>query len=289
MRVKAWLAAAWREPLVQFGVLGALVYLASQSISGESSRIPAWRLEDSRAKMSRLLDGGGAPEAVRLEADLRVISDELLYREALRQGLDEDDPVIRQHLAGKLLTLTEEAALAGREPTAAEELALFESLRARWAEPARVSFCHVFASRPVVARPAPEATGGHEAPCDGGGGEAFPLGPFVGPHTEAELAERFGEPFARQVFEAPLGRWSAPIASRYGVHRVRVTARLPAIEPRFEERRDAVRLAWTQQERARARAELLRTLARRDRPEVAPGAPAELHEAVAQAVAQLQR
>ena len=43
--------------------------------------------------------------------------------------------------------------------------------------------------------------------------------------TGAEVAARFGEPFARAIGEAPEATWHGPIASSYGEHFVYVTAR----------------------------------------------------------------
>lgn len=290
MTNRKWMARAWREPLVQFAVLGGLLYLASRLLGGSDAlRIPAERLVDSRAKMSRLLARSDAPEALRRESDLRVVGDELLYREALRLGLERDDPVIRQHLAQKLLALTEDAALAAREPSAAEEQALFAELRTAWTEPARVTFCHVFAPAGQPLPRPPVRAAAADSSCTGLGGAAFPLGARLGPYSEPELAAGFGPGFARAVFAAGEGRWSGPVASRYGLHLVRVEARLPALEPRFDERRAAVRQAWAQRERQRIRSDLLARLARRERPEAAPGAPPELGRDVAAAVAQLVR
>jgi hypothetical protein len=288
MRIRTGLGTAWREPLVQFSVLGALLYLTLQAFGNDAIRISAERLEDSRTRMARLLDERGNPETLHRESDLRVVGDELLYREAVRLGLDRDDPVIRQHLAQKLIALTEAAALAGREPTAAEEQALFDELRKRWTVPARVTFCHVFSS----SRAPRAAPGLAQAPadlgdCEGHGGEAFPLGARIGPDSEVELASRFGTDFAQAVFAAPVERWVGPLSSRYGWHWVRIVNRPPAEPPDFEAHRPALRQVWAQRERARARAELLRTLARRERPKAARDASPELQRGVAQAVAQL--
>jgi len=290
MHIKAWLAVAWREPLVQFGILGSMLYLAAQATGGGSLQIPVARLEDSRAKMSRLLERSDSPEAIRRESDLRVVGDELLYREALRLGLDRGDPVIRQHLAQKLLGLAEEAALAGREPTLVEEQALFAQRRGDWTLPSRITFCHVFSSRGWTKDAAASiAVRRDEASCDGRGGEAFPLGALVGPYSEAELAGQFGADFARAVFDAPPDRWAGPLASRFGAHLVRVTVVTPEMPPDFAERRVTLRQAWAQRERAQARAELLRRLAERDRPEAGPEASPELRRDVARALAQLVR
>jgi hypothetical protein len=287
MRISTGLAAVWREPLVQFTVFGALLYLALQAFGGDSVRIPAERLEDSRARMTRLLNEGANQQALHRESDLRVVGDELLYREALRLGLEQDDPVIRQHLAQKLLALTEAAAVAAREPTAAEEHALFEELRERWTVPARVTFCHVFSSHGPGAAPPSARASADAADCEGRGGDAFPLGARIGPDSEAELASRFGPGFAQAVFTAPRDRWVGPLSSRYGWHWIRIADWLPLELPDFDAHRPVLRQVWAQRERARARSELLRALARRERPEAARDASPELQRSVAQAVAQL--
>jgi len=287
MRIRNLLGIAWREPMVQFGLLGATLYLASRVAAGDGSlQIPVERLEDSRAKMSRLLERSGDAVAVRRESDLRVVGDELLYREALRLGLDRDDPVIRQHLAQKLLALTEEAALAAREPTIAEERAMFEQLRVNWIEPARIRFCHVFAGQGRIPAAIPQSAGLGDDEC-GGAGEAFPLGSRIGPSSQQELTDRFGAEFADAAFAAEEGRWIGPIRSRYGSHRVRDEVRIPEFVPRFEDRRATVRQAWLRRERERARSDLLRTLARRDHPTAADDASPELRHDVAQAVARM--
>ena len=287
MQLKAWMTGAWREPLVQFGVLGTLLYLALPPAGGESIRISSQRLEDSRAKMSRLLAGDATTEAINRESDLRVVGDELLYREALRLGLERDDPVIRQHLAQKLMALTEEAALARRGPTPAEERALFEELRERWTEPARITFCQVFSTQAPAADRLPSRSTAGTAECGGPDGEAFPLGAAIGPASESEIASRFGPAFAKAAFAAPMGRWSGPLSSRYGWHWIRVTDLLPAVAPAIDDRRTALRQAWAQRERTRARAELLRDLARRDQPAASRDASHELRRDVDRAVARL--
>ena len=69
------------------------------------------------------------------------------------------------------------------------------------------------------------------------------------------VARDFGTAFARQVETAPLGQWSGPIASSFGAHLVRVTARMPAALPELGRIRRVVAREWENERRASARNE----------------------------------
>ncbi|MCC7257385.1 MAG: peptidyl-prolyl cis-trans isomerase [Gammaproteobacteria bacterium] len=248
------------EPLLQFAFAGALIFAFGQWFEARRVVIPAWHLDQAERRMAAYLATPALSPAQRLEADMRVLGDELLYREALRRGLDRDDLVIRQHLAQKLLLLTEETELAGREPAEAELQDLYRELAPGWHEPSRFSFCHVYSRTPFATGAAarlPTAA----ADCPAGAGEAFPLGPEIGAWSEAEMAGRFGPEFALAVATAPAGAWIGPLSSRFGWHLVRVRERIDARTPPFEEKRAMLVAAWTQRMRERARHTLLRDLA----------------------------
>ena len=71
----------------------------------------------------------------------------MLYREAVRLGLDRDDGLVREHLIQKMLLLAEDLGGASREPTRAEVKAYFDRTRDRWRQDERVHLVHVFATR----------------------------------------------------------------------------------------------------------------------------------------------
>jgi hypothetical protein len=72
-------------------------------------------------------------------------------------------------------------------------------------------------------------------------GDPFPLGSQLPPRTRSELAASFGEGFAGAVEALESGRWSGPIASSYGLHRVYVQERTPGRAARLEEVRSILR------------------------------------------------
>jgi hypothetical protein len=237
---------ATRSPLVHFVVLGALLFAVAPrredprrvDVSGDA--LAAFE----RAQAAR--DGVPALTAARAkEVDARAIEDEILYREALRLGLDRDDPIIRQRLIQKLLLLVEDMGGASRAPTEAELRAYFTKDPARFVLAPRVRFVHVFAAR-REALPATEGLAPAGVPV---AGEPFPF-PREVRASKDELVRAYGDGFAGAVLALSPGAWSAPIASSFGWHRVRLDERDGARVPSFEEARSAIAFDYALDTRA---------------------------------------
>jgi hypothetical protein len=272
--VSAWL----RHPLLHFLALGGALFALAGG--AERARVPsappeeigdeelllrearALGLHESDALVRRRLIrnmrfAGGDPQR----------SDEELFREALALGMDESDLVVRRRLVQRLV-LAVQAAARAHEPTGAELAALLARDRERFERPARVRLSQVFLSRQrrgaALAGDAGRlreelaAAGLGPAAADAQG-DALPLPAHLPLHSQAELAASFGAGFAREVFALPMGGWSGPVASSYGVHLVWVHEREPAGLPGalvlrselreafLEERAEAAlreRLAW---------------------------------------------
>ena len=73
------------------------------------------------------------------------VQQEILYREALAMGLDKDDEIVKRRMAQKMQFLAEDVA-AAREPTTAELKSWFEKNSAKFAQPPRLSFRHLYFS-----------------------------------------------------------------------------------------------------------------------------------------------
>jgi hypothetical protein len=177
------------------------------------------------------------------EVRARAIEDEVLYREAVRLGLDRDDPIVRQRLAQKLLLLEEDLGGASQAPTDVELRAFFEQDRARWRRPARTRFVHVFATRrdslPDDRALAPWAESGVPR-----AGEPFPYARDI-TGTREDLARVYGPEFADAVSARAIGgAFSEPVQSSFGWHRVRVVEREPGRLPTFEEARAEIALDY---------------------------------------------
>jgi hypothetical protein len=240
-------AVAPRPAGRRIAVTGAVVDGLRQDWKRRTGKLPS--AEEERGLVRRWVDG------------------EILYREALAEGLDRGDVIVRRRLVQKMEFLLDAAAEA-REPSDAELQRLLAEEAARFAQPARLGFEHVFVARDRHADPPAEAAR-LRALLDGGAAPAALGDPFVrGRRFEGvsprEIEGIFGPAFARAVVELAVGSvWSAPIVSSFGLHLVRVSARVPGAMPALATVREPLRTLWRERERARLRQEGLERLRRR--------------------------
>lgn len=235
-----------RSPLAHFAVLGGAIFaLAPRQGDPRAVDVPRTALVTlEHAQAARELATSLSPDEAR-EVDARAIEDEVLYREAVRLGLDRDDPIIRQRLVQKLLLLVEDLGGASRAPTDEELRAFFDEDPGRYRLPARVHLVHVFASRQDHL-PAPGALPLSGVPR---AGEAFPY-PRELTASKEELARVYGDGFATAAFERrPEEGFGAPVASSFGWHLLHVIDRAPGRIPSFEEARRGLLLDYALKKR----------------------------------------
>jgi len=252
-----------KDPLVHFLLIGALMFGALSLLAPgerpESILIGADAV--GRLRESATLLQGRPPTDEELAALVaNAVRDEVYYREALAQGLDADDTVVRQRLIEKMRELNENVVDPVPQETDLE--AWFADNAERFRIPEQVTFDHVFFSpreRGEAVRADAEAA---LALLDGGAepasvGDNTPLGA----RFEAADAERvrvlFGDELTAAVFAAERDRWIGPYESSFGWHVVRVVERTAARYPAFAEVEDLVREAYAAERLSAANAEAL--------------------------------
>lgn len=234
-----WCAILFGNRLVQFLSLGGLLFILTPS-TGSPTHIELSRqhIAALQAAQATRLGSDTLPESQAAEVEARAIEDEVLYREALRLGLDQSDPLIRQHLVQKVLLLAEDLGGAGREPTEAELRRHFEETRERWVMPGEVRLLHVFAGAPAALSALGPQLQAHQATAPEDSlpplGEPFPLSRDVR-SPQHRLAAEYGPEFTQAAWSLPLGTWSGPVSSRYGWHLVKVLSRTEARPATFED------------------------------------------------------
>ena len=279
-----------REPLVHFlltgGVLFVLSALFGQSfgVGGNGNRIEvtADRIQQLRETWTRQR---GAPPTGR-ELDRLIedfIREEVLYREAIASGLDQGDTIVRRRLAQKVEFLAQSVA-STVEPSEAELQAFFDDDPARYRVPEQVSFSHVYfsgsnrgagaeaAARGALARLASGAVPAAEAAQLG---DRFMLQYEYPPQSRDQVRDLFGPRFAGRLFELPVGEWSGPVLSSYGMHVVRIRQRIPSRLPGLDEVRGRVLLDLNEQRLRSAADTYYETLRRRFEIVVAAETPAD--------------
>jgi hypothetical protein len=229
-RLRRWL----REPALQFAILGAALFALHFAVRGwahDPRKIVVTRTlleaerDDPPAESEEPLDEAQLPELVE-----RAIDGEVLYREALAQGLDRDDLIVRRRLIQKMRFLAEDAAPPGQAGD--EELEAVRKRRADlFTDPQRISLVHVFLSkerrgarldadaallRQRLPSLPPRSAGLTRL------GDPFLAGHRLVLQTRDQLEATFGAAFAQSAFALESGTWSQPIASSYGLHLVYV-------------------------------------------------------------------
>ena len=112
----------FRQPLIWFVLIGLFLFVADSQIGDDRHEIVITdALRDRLATLWTTQTGLVATEA---EVDSLVdnwVKEEVLYREALRLGLDEDDSIVRRRLVQKL------GFIAESEPIPAPEIGELEA------------------------------------------------------------------------------------------------------------------------------------------------------------------
>jgi len=267
-----------REPLLHFLAAGLALFVLFGLVNrdGRSSdpnlilvdqealltfiqyRIKAFNPSLAKQKLEALSD----EELDQLIGD--YVREEVLHREALALGLDEDDYVIRRRLVQKLEFITEGFAEAGADLDGAAVQRYFDANKADYYVEPYVTFTHVFFQTEDRPREQARALANKELERLNRNGVPFSDAPQHGDRflyhvnyverTPDYVGSHFGPAMARALFALEPNEfvWRGPFDSTYGVHLVLLTTNEPGREPELAELEARVRQDAT---RARIREE----------------------------------
>lgn len=259
--VSDWVSRVLRDPLVHFLILALLIFFTYRHV-GASAEAEPDRIEVSSARIEQLAglfakSWQRAPNAEELKGLVDdFIKEEIMYREALKMGLDKDDTVIRRRLRQKMEFLAD-ASAGIMEPTDQELSTFLERNAERFHRDSQIAFEQIYFSRETHGltletdvRAALERL--HADPTVDAGllGDQSLLPPVVSASAKTEIAKTFGDEFANALAGLAVNDWSGPVPSSYGVHLVRVTSREVPRTPTLAEAHDAVLREWTNDRRA---------------------------------------
>ncbi len=242
------LKALWKEPLLHFLLIGAVLFTVFELRQEEGSAAPNRILVDAgqmeqlaaRFKRTRLRPPTDIELAALIEGHIR---EEVYYRQALAMGLDQDDAVLRQRMRQKLEFLLEDLA-AEAVPGDEQLIEFMQRHPERFREQPWLSFTQVYLNpdkrqdlvtdaKKILARLSngvPPETEGDRTLIEQ---EHLLV-------TQHEITRIFGDSFAQQMVLLEPGGWSGPIYSAYGGHLVRVSAKQQARFPELTEIRNQV-------------------------------------------------
>lgn len=274
------------EPLLHFLLLGAAIFAVFAVVSADDETRDAIVVTQDRIENLALnFARAWRRPATAQELDGLIedyVREEIAVREATALALDRDDSVIRRLLRQKLEFVADNL-VAQAEPSEEQlQSYLREHAESFRSEPS-ISFSHVYLDPQrrgeALANDAAQLREQlNSAPVDVSAlGDVTSLEAHFTAVPPRAIAQIFGEPFAAALLALDPGRWSAPIASAYGMHLVYVSAREPGADPALQQVREEVRREWMNARRKAAIDQFYLQLQQRyrvsiERPDPASGA-----------------
>ena len=179
-----------------------------------------------------------------------LIDEEILYREALSMGLDQNDTIIKRRLAQKISFLKEESI--PNTPSIIELKAFFNKNKEKYFIQSSFSFNHYFFS--INNDSLSRAT---KALIDINkdkqiNSDPFYLGKSFGNETYRNIESNFGTDFSSKFINAPINKWIGPIKSIYGHHIVFISSYTGGYTPSIEDVLQQVEVDYLQANRDEA-------------------------------------
>jgi hypothetical protein len=260
-----------KEPLVHFVVLGGLMFAAYSALGTDQQTVQPQPVIHMTAADAEWLKEMWTRQWRRPPTDeefsglvIDHLKEEVFSREARALELDVGDTVVRRRLAQKMAFLLEDT-IRTAQPTEADLRALYETRPDLTHIPPRVSFTQVFFQREQGdgrARASLAALSDANAEPDEQGDRLL-LGDTFAEQDEQALTNLFGAAFAQAVLALPVGHWSGPIESAYGLHLVEIAGASPAPARSFAEVRPRLVEEWRRERQETANAELTGGLLRK--------------------------
>ena len=162
-----------------------------------------------------------------------LIDEEILYREALLLGLDQEDTIIKRRLAQKISFLKEESI--PEIPTTEDLKKYYENNKEKYYIEPSFTFTHYYFSennnsldRSQQALKALQDNKKVKS-------DPFYLGKTFANEPLRNINTNFGESFSKELITADLNAWNGPFESTYGHHIVYINSVNPGYIPEIEE------------------------------------------------------
>jgi hypothetical protein len=250
-----------KEPLLHFLLIGAALFVAYGYLNREEETDPqditvsAGHVEHLASTFAKTWQRPPTQDELKGLID-QFVKEEILSREAVKLGLDQNDAVIRRRLQQKMEFVTEDL-LATAEPTDAELSDYLAKHPDAFREEASYTYKQVFLNperrgdsiESDAAKLLTELKSGADA---SEAGDTTMLPSSMEKARHSQIAGSFGRDFADALGRSTIGEWTGPVASSFGLHLVLIEEKTAGRLPGLAEIRDVVRREWENDRRNQA-------------------------------------
>ncbi len=238
-----------KEPLVHF-LGGALLVFAFFWATG-TNRDPAdYAISIGETDVERLKAGWvqnfrRAPTQDELDSLIdQEVKEEIYYREALRLGLDRNDPLIRRRLFTKMRFLDNQEG-AQDNPSDALLQKWLDDHPEKYALSSLYDLEQIYLGRNAERSISETLDGLNQGTMEPDViGQPISLPAKLNQAGAFEITRQFGEKFIAELDSIIVGQWQGPIQSGFGQHLVKVTSKTPGKPPALDDVRQTVTNDW---------------------------------------------
>lgn len=241
-----------REPLVHFLALGSLIFAGWFWLYPPEPPVNEIVIDEPELDHLKMLwkaqwKRDPSPSDVKAIID-RHIREEVFYREGVKLGLDRGDEIVKRRISQKMEAVANDVGALMKPVTDKDLQEYLANHPTLFRLPPAYSFQQVLFPKDEEAKAkaalAALQTGRPIAEAD-----RSRLGvPNAWKDADApQLANAFGDAFPTALDTLPVGQWSGPIASGYGLHLVRLEARHAGRLPSLDQIRPWVRREYEYQ------------------------------------------
>lgn len=244
--MKQWL----KEPLLHFIVLGAVIFLVYDQINMDSDNDYKIVIDDAKVNHIKTLwelQWKKQPTKAELDGLIeRYVRQEIMYKEAKKLNLDQDDEIVKRRLSQKMEYLANDLTNVVAPPTDENLKHYFANNHQRYELPASYTFKLVTFSQAnhadpkQVAKAALESVDTSSASVMHEKGDSVLLPTQFDNASEAEIAKTVGKAFYNSLDNQPLNTWVGPLNSSFGEHLVYISAKKDQQLPEFASVRDDI-------------------------------------------------
>ena len=240
-----------QEPLLHFLLIGASVFFfySFQNTQNKEQIIISkndikqlslrWNKKWKRAPTKEELD----------ELIQKRVYQEVLYKEALKMGLEKNDVIIKRRLVQKLEFVTSDMAQLV-EPTRKELEDYLKEHSNRFREPTTLSFMQLYIdpqkhpNMQAYSQKRLKALRVSDARIDG---DDFTFEKSYQDLSLFDIKKRFGKAFTQKIVTLPIGSWQGNIYSGYGLHLVKIIKKGKGELRAFEKIKKLLKIEWQTQ------------------------------------------
>lgn len=243
----------YKEPLVHFLLLGASVFflyaLTNDNQSDNENSIVISKAQQDQLHYRWQKKQMRPPSNAEMQEMIdKEIYTAVMYKEALKMGLDENDYIIRRRLTQKLEFVSND--LSSLVEPSEEELRNYLKTNANtFKKEGKTSFKQVYIDRNKHSAHLKERIAKVQHAVDNNESVVALSDNFMLPTenknlSKSEIIRTFGKMFESSLKSLKSQRWEGPVKSAYGLHFVHIEQRLEGELPSFESMQAVLRKAW---------------------------------------------